>query len=383
VQFISAHKIFDGENYLPFDSVLVYNELNELLEIVSINSVAKDKINYFDGILSPGFVNAHCHLELSHLKDVIKPNTGLVGFAQQIIEKRALFSEEEMIAHMLKADEEIWLNGVVAVGDISNNNLSFDVKKKSNIKYHTFIELIGLNPEVKDIVFEKGINLMEQLQENGLSGSLAPHAPYSVSGELIKKIAEYNSAKNIPTSIHNQESEEENKFFRGEVSDFTKLYQSLNIDISFFKSQSSSSMMSYKNQLGKSNTILVHNTFTSEEDLNAITETNFFWCFCPKANNYIENRLPNFNLFTSKKDKLCLGTDSLASNTSLNILEEANLLLKESHFELETVLRMLCLNGAKALGIENCFGKLIPGKATGLNLLNYQDNQLTLIKKIV
>lgn len=383
MQFISAHKIFDGENYLPIDSVLVYNEINELLEIVSINSVAKDKINNFDGILSPGFVNAHCHLELSHLKHVINPNTGLVGFAQQIIEKRALFSEDEMIAHMLKADEEMWLNGVVAVGDISNNNLSFDVKKKSNIKYHTFIELIGLNPEVKDIFFEKGINLMEQLQENGLSGSLAPHAPYSVSGELIKKITEYNSAKNIPTSIHNQESEEENKFFRGEVSDFTKLYQSLNIDISFFKSQSSSSMMSYKNQLGKSNNILVHNTFTSVEDLNAITETNFFWCFCPKANNYIENRLPNFNLFTSKKDKLCLGTDSLASNTCLNILEEANLLLKESHFELETVLRMLCSNGAKALGLENCFGKLMPGKATGLNLLNYQDNQLTLIKKIV
>jgi aminodeoxyfutalosine deaminase len=383
VQFISANKIFDGENYLPMDAVLVYDEQHQLIEITTSNSVDSNNIKHYEGLLTPGFINAHCHLELSHLKSAIKTHTGIVGFAQQIIAQRSLFSDEEMLAQMQKADEEMWRNGIIAVGDISNTALSFEVKKRSNIKYHTFVELIGLNPEIKDVAFEKGIHLIEQLKAKGLSGSLSPHAPYSVSANLIKKIAEYNNLNNDSTSIHNQESEEENKFFKGEESDFYTLYQSLNIDISFFKPPFISSLQSYKNHLGKSNTLFVHNTFTSSDDLNSVTENNFFWCFCPKANLYIENKLPNFNAFHSKKDNLCLGTDSLASNTSLNILEEANLLLTSSNFKLETILRMLCLNGAKALGLENNFGKLLPKKATGLNLLKYQDNQLTLVKKIM
>lgn len=385
MRFLSANKIFDGRQYLSQGSVLAIDSQNKLKEIVASSSEIGDKIEFFNGIITPGFVNAHCHLELSHLKGRIQKHTGIPGFGKQIIMQRmGGFTKEQIHENALEADAQMWNNGIVAVGDISNADDSFKTKQASKIKYHTFIEILGLNPVNENMMFDLSFPLLKLLQSLGLAGSLAPHAPYSTSLKLIERIAKFDKENNLPLSIHNQETEEETKFFFGKGNEFKDLYDFLKVDISWFKAPGHSSLQYYINVFNDQKTLLVHNTFSAKEDIETAADKNCFFCFCPKANLYIENKLPDYTLFKEHQNSICIGTDSLASNDSLDLIDEANTILKNSNvFSLETILQMMTYNSSMALNLENGFGSLIPGKNAGLNLLNFENNQLKFTKKII
>jgi len=385
MRFLSADKIFDGRQYLPEGSVLVVDSQNKLKEVLSASSAIQDKIELFDDIITPGFINAHCHLELSHLKGRISKHTGIPGFGKQIIMQRMSgFTKEQIHEKAAEADAQMWQNGIVAVGDISNADDSFKTKQSSKIKYHTFIEVLGLNPANENMMFDLSFPFFKLLQSFGLAGSLAPHAPYSTSLQLIERIAKFDKENNLPLSIHNQETQEETKFFFGQENEFKGLYDFLKADISWFKAPGVSSLQAYINTFNDQKTMLVHNTFSAKEDIEIAVNKKCFFCFCPNANLYIENKLPDYSLFKEYKDLLCIGTDSLASNDSLDIIAEANVILKNSKaFSLETILQMMTFNSACALNLENEFGSFIPGKNAGLNLVNFNNDQLQLTKKII
>ena len=383
MRIISANSIFTGINFLSQEMALVIDDFGILKDIVKKTEIQSSEIEHYDGIIAPGFVNAHCHLELSHLFSQIESKTGLIEFLKQVIAKRNNFNKKEQEVAAIEADFKMWECGIVAVGDISNIDTTFKTKANSKIYYHTFIELIGLNPLHSETIFEKGLSLLKELENYNLIGSLAAHAPFSSSKLLINKIANYNSSNNLAFSIHNQESEEETKFFAGRPSDINDLFDYLNIDINWFIPPKTSSLLSYLDEIPNKKSLLVHNTFCKEEDIIASKYKFINWCFCPGANLFIENTLPNYDLFLNHNQNWCIGTDSLASNQKLDMCFEASILLSKSpSISIESILKALTYNGAKALGIEDKFGKLIIGKNTGLNLIQHSDKQLNFIKKI-
>ena len=383
MRIISANSIFNGINFLSQEMALVIDDFGLLKDIVKKTEIQSSEIEHYDGIIAPGFVNAHCHLELSHLFSQIESKTGLIEFLKQVIAKRNNFNKKEQEDAAIEADFKMWESGIVAVGDISNIDTTFKTKANSKIYYHTFIELIGLNPLHSETIFEKGLSLLKELENYNLIGSLAAHAPFSSSKLLINKIANYNSLNNLAFSIHNQESEEETKFFAGRPSGINDLFNYLNIDINWFTPPKTSSLLSYLDVIPNKKSLLVHNTFCKEEDIIASKHKFINWCFCPGANLFIENTLPNCDLFLNHNQNWCIGTDSLASNQKLDMCFEASILLsKLPSISIESILKALTYNGAKALGIEDKFGKLIIGKNTGLNLIQHSDTQLNFIKKI-
>ena len=383
MRIISANSIFNGINFLSQEMALVIDDFGLLKDIVKKTEIQSSEIEHYDGIIAPGFVNAHCHLELSHLFSQIESKTGLIEFLKQVIAKRNNFNKKEQEDAAIEADFKMWESGIVAVGDISNIDTTFKTKANSKIYYHTFIELIGLNPLHSETIFEKGLSLLKELENYNLIGSLAAHAPFSSSKLLINKIANYNSLNNLVFSIHNQESEEETKFFAGRPSGINDLFDYLNIDINWFIPPKTSSLLSYLDEIPNKKSLLVHNTFCKEEDIIASKHKFINWCFCPGANLFIENTLPNCELFLNHNQNWCIGTDSLASNQKLDMCFEASILLsKLPSISIESILKALTYNGAKALGIEDKFGKLIIGKNTGLNLIQHSDTQLNFIKKI-
>lgn len=383
MRIISANSIFNGINFLSQEMALVIDDFGILKDIVKKKEIQSSEIEHYDGIIAPGFVNAHCHLELSHLFSQIYPKTGLIEFLKQVIAKRNNFNKKEQEDAAIEADFKMWESGIVAVGDISNIDTTFKTKANSKIYYHTFIELIGLNPFHSETIFEKGLSLLKELENYNLKGSLAAHAPFSSSKLLINKIANYNSLNNLAFSIHNQESEEETKFFAGRPSDINDLFDYLNIDINWFTPPKTSSLLSYLDEIPNKKSLLVHNTFCKEEDIIASKHKFINWCFCPGANLFIENTLPNYDLFLNHNQNWCIGTDSLASNQKLDMCFEASILLAKSpSISIESILKALTYNGAKALGIEDKFGKLIIGKNTGLNLIQHNDKQLNFKQKI-
>nr|MBP9069091.1 amidohydrolase family protein [Bacteroidia bacterium] len=107
--------------------------------------------------------------------------------------------------------------------------------------------------------------------------------------------------------------------------------------------------------------------------------TNVFWCLCPSANLYIEDTLPNYDHLLKNTQQICFGTDSLASNSDLNLIKEAAIFYSKTG-ELELSLKGLTFNGAKALGLDDKFGSFIKGKNTGLNLITTNNKDLKLIK---
>ncbi len=373
MRYISATQIFSGKEFFDKNTVLVIDDTKTITDIISGDSIEPSKIETYEGIITPGFVNAHCHLELSHLKNKIKQNTGIVDFGLGIIKHRNELEEEIQLECMGKADKIMQEQGIVAVGDISNTTLSVNVKKKSKLYYHTFVELISLNPDRAEDVFEAGKKLLTNFSYNGLSASLAPHAPYSASLPLIVLCSDYCYKANKPTSIHNQESVAENEFFQSKTGDYLRLYEQLNIPIDYFKAVQQTSLQTIITDLNADvNTLLVHNTFTNKHDIEfaKLLHHNLFWCLCPNANLYIENTLPNINLLIKENCNLTIGTDSLASNSNLSIVDEINTIIKSfPTVKLEHLLRAATFNGAKFLGIENDFGLIERNKNPGINLI--------------
>ena len=383
MRFITADSIFNGEVFLKGHPALVMDG-DKIVDILPVSEISPHALEKFDGILTPGFVNAHCHLELSHLKGLVPRHTGISGFAKELMKVRQVFPSEAIQTAIQNANQYMIDHGIVVCGDISNGTDSFETKINSPLYYHTFIELIGLHPAAASNVFKRGVDLLKGLKKMGLKGSLAPHAPYTVSRELFTEIAAYNLKNKTLLSVHNQESPEETDFFRGPGKDIRSIYETIGIDISWFEPSFANSFSYYFDTVKAGRSLLVHNTFTGEAEIHAARRSDVWWCFCPRANRYIENTLPDLNRFNKNSDRLCLGTDSLASNDDLNVLNEANVLL--NHFKdlkIDSVLRMLTSNGAEALGLGKQFGQLHAGRSPGINLIVEQNRNLTFVKKVI
>lgn len=379
-----ADELFDGYTLSGEQKVLITTEEGIIENIVPANE-AGDDVQQFNGVLSPGFINCHCHLELSHMKGMIAEKTGLADFVYKVVTERH-FPEEEILLAIERAEDEMLLNGIVAVGDICNNTLTLPQKAKGRMYYHNFIEASGFNPEIAAQRFERSAGFFREYARYYSipveSNSIVPHAPYSVSDELWEKIV-YFPGNHLMT-IHNQETIAENEWFIEKKGGFIDFYGKMNIDASFFKATGKTSLQSYLLKFIKNQTlILVHNVHTSEEDLLFAENTgkDISWCFCPNANLYIGDQLPAIDLFMKNNCIVVLGTDSLASNQQLSILEEIKTLNR--HFPdtgISEFLKWATMNGAKALQMDKLLGSFEAGKRPGVVLC---DRELSQVKRLI
>jgi len=367
-----ADQLFDGYRLLDDQHVLITTEDGVIEDIAHI-SEAGDDVHSFDGILSPGFINCHCHLELSHMKGYIPEKTGLIKFVSQVIKDRH-FAEAEILSEIEKGETEMLNGGIVAVGDICNNNLTLPQKGKDRIRYHNFIEASGFLPELAELRFRRSLDFFNEYArlypDPATSNSIVPHAPYSVSEELWEKII-YFPGNHIMT-IHNQETEGENELFLYRNGEFLDFYQALGMDVSFFQPSGKTSLQTYLSKfLPAQQLILVHNVHTSAEDLaycrRTVNERKIYWCLCPNANLYIGRKLPDVDLFIKNDLVIVLGTDSLASNHQLSIVAEMRTIQENfPSVKTEQMLAWATINGAIALQVDNILGSFEKGKKPGV-----------------
>lgn len=355
-----------------------------------IAAVGKDldtqgkKVEYFPGALCPGFVNTHCHLELSHLKDKLPQKTGLDGFIKNLQANRTA-SEAEIETAIYKAEQEMLKAGIVAVGDICNGTDSFQVKKESVIYFFNFIELFSSDPEKAANVYENGKAIQASSNLFGIDSAIVPHSPYSVSKELFSLISTGKHSSRL--SIHNQETSSENELFIKSTGRLAELLKSFGIDPTSFFGTGKNSLPSYLSFLPPTvPLLLVHNTYTSQEDLQFAEKNhpNIYWCFCPKANLYIENQLPDFSIFIKEGAKCTIGTDSLASNDTLSIFEEMKTIQANcQNIPNDLLIQWATINGAEFLGIENNYGSLEIGKLAKINHLEMRSGKFYAMNPIL
>lgn len=366
----TADQLFTGYAMLGAESVLITDEAGMIKDIVMLAD-AGEGVEKFDGIISPGFINCHCHLELSHMRGAVPRNTGLTQFLLSVVKNR--FDDETNIVNAMN-NAELFMKekGIVAVGDISNTIHSLQIKKKNNLYYHNFIEALGFADARAEESFNTSLEVYTKFieEDSAHKTSIVPHSPYSVSDRLFQLINEHEKGSLL--SVHNQESIAETEFFTTGKGELLELYKALNIDIEHFvPSKQSSLIRSIIKITGDHSVILVHNVNTTADDLDAIRRgrnlPQLYWCLCPNANNYINGHLPDVVLLKNFNCKIVVGTDSLASNAQLSILEEL-ITLQQGFDKLTTaeLLRWATINGAEALRIDDMYGSFENGKQPGI-----------------
>lgn len=384
MRFLSAGFVFPVSSPPVANGIVVVDDTGRIVDILEPgeSSIPEGETEQFDGILCPGFVNAHCHLELSWAKGLIESGTGLDGFLRSLDSLRhgrLPVNQEEAIQTEGTA---MYRSGVVAAGDISNSAATLHFKESSPVLFHSFAEVFASDPAKAQAAFEKGNKLAETFRalKRNNSASVTPHSTYSVTEQLFRLIDGIPESSLV--SIHHQETPDEVLFFKtgtGSIADRRLFY---NPGLEPFKPTGKRPLESIAPYLDKNRkTLLVHNTFATSEDIN-FARRNFrqlTWCLCPNANIYIENRLPDIPLFIDNECDIVLGTDSLASNQHLSILEEMKTI--SAHFPfipLQEILGWATLNGAGFYGF-NGLGSLEKGKSPGIvNIQNIDKESLKL-----
>lgn len=379
MQFIAASAVYPVSSAPVTNGVLVLDHNNRVAEVLDTNHpdyiAAYEKAEKYEGILTPGFINAHCHLELSYLKGKIARHTGLQGFVKELMAVRKFSIDDDLLQSIADAEAEMLQNGIIAVGDISNDNFTFSQKAQRNLLYYTFIELFGLDGNKAEEIVERGKKLYDELQAAlpDAPASLTPHAPYSVALPLLKLIAEHCYLRDGVISIHSQETEAENEFFLSGTGAIAEQMARFGLDLSTWKPTGFNSMPSTLVHLPNCNRIiLVHNTVSTQADVEWANNyaKSIFWCLCPNANLYIEDKLPNVPMLRVKGAKIIIGTDSLASNDSLSVLDELKALAANfADIPTEELVKWATLNGAEALGFRQQLGSFDKGKTPGVNLV--------------
>jgi aminodeoxyfutalosine deaminase len=366
---ISAPLIFDGYVFHN-NKVIILDENEVILGLDDLELHEPSTIKKYPYAIGPGFVNTHCHLELSHMKNLVDTGTTLIPFITNVVKFRD-FKQHIIDAAIEEQDKAMYDSGIVAVGDISNKADTVGIKNRSKIKYYTFVELFDLmNQAMLQGTIDQYTSVYDKHEESSKNNkSFSPHAPYSVT----KKLFEYIKTSNKPNktiSIHNQETNAENLLFLSKSGDFIDFYSSFGNNLENFTATGKTSIhyaIEHMDPLQK--TLFVHNTLTRQADIKAANDwsKDIYWATCPNANLYIENNLPDYSIFIKENQKMTIGTDSLTSNWQLSIWEEIKTIRKYcSYVPLQSLLQWATINGADALNFSDSLGSIEVGKKPGL-----------------
>ena len=347
--------------------------------IVSVGECAEVE-EITPGALAPGFVNGHCHIELSHLHGKFRKGTGMAGFIDQINELRDWAGREEKTRLVKVWMDKMWAAGVSAMADISNDDASFEVKKYHDMYTRTFLEVFGSEPHMCEGVMADVTALNAAADQAGIDAAPTPHSCYTMSPELLSASAAAGLAKGF-LSYHSQESQEEEDLLRTGTG---AMYENRKRSgMSTPPVTGESSLKYFLQRLAaaadapyEQHILLVHNVCLEQEDIEAAKEKmkNVFWAICPLSNIFIHNALPPVGLMRENGLDIMLGTDSLSSNDDLDMVKEMYCLHANfPEVPMAEIITWATLNGARFLAKEDVMGSLETGKRPGIVRINNVD----------
>lgn len=362
--------LFPGSTPPLTNAMIETDETGAILSIVdSPTRELIKKAQYYPGAIAPGFINAHCHTELSMFNGSPNPGSGMAEFIKSIASQRTHFSVEEQKIAMRDTLENLYNQGVSAIGDICNTSVSFDLKSASPILFHNFIEIFGLNPLKSDAIINEALQL---LNESGKfecgSGSLTPHAPYSLSSSLISLLKPYLAASSQPISLHLAESQQEIELFKSRTGGMADLFEKTGM-LKYLPDEFKTPIDFVKHLIPRESRLLaVHNTELSQSMLDELKQeySNLTLCLCPTSNQYINQTSPKIEFLHSSGVPIVIGTDSKASNPQLSMAKELMEIQRLApELPVWIILKWATFNGAQFFGWKE-LGKIKPGNKPGL-----------------
>lgn len=368
---ISAEPIESGAVALEKDRIVA---VGKSAEIIGKFPEATEE-NLGEAVILPGFVNAHSHLEITAMRGFLDDlDADFSAWLLTLSKTRdEILSDENIKTAAVFGALEGARGGVTCFGDIGRFGVAgFEALKKNGLRGVLFqeTEFSPVNENAADDfakLREKFLELKSS-ETHLVKVGLSPHSPYTVSRALFEKIADFALQENVKLTIHTAESEEEESFLKFGTGFFAELYKKYGFE--WNAPQVSSIKYLEKINILQTKPLLAHCVKVSEKDIEIIAETDARIAHCPKSNAKFGHGIAPFKKFLDAQIKTAFGSDSVASNNTCDILEEArfatlfarNLSEKQRFLSAKEVIETATLGGAKSLGLENEIGSLEAGK---------------------
>ncbi len=311
-------------------------------------------VDHGPGILTPGLVNTHTHLELSALHGQVCRTQGFETWVRELLAQRETVNRQDLAAGAAGAAKGLYASGCRVVGDVSTLGLSGPAMEQSGLAGIRFQEHLGTTASFGDRQPDTGL----------VTTSLAGHAPHTTAPKLLQKIKAITQQQKRPMAIHVSESAAETAFIttgQGAWSDFIK---SRGIDHDDWPLPAASPIQ-YLDRLGllDRDTLVVHALHADDTDIAVLANRQTAVCLCPRSNQNLHQRLPDLQRMLAAGLQPALGTDSLASVRSLSMWDELAFAARSyQQVDPAVLFAMATCHGARALGLHAAWGTLTPGK---------------------
>jgi cytosine/adenosine deaminase-related metal-dependent hydrolase len=316
--------------------------------------------------LLPGLINAHCHLDFTRFKGSLNPKQGFTEWIKTINALRRSFSNEDYIDSISEGFHQLIENGTTTVANIESFPELLPQLPVPPLRTWWFLELIDVRSRIDEDETLLGALSFFESHSEWLGGfGLSPHAPYTASIDLYRLARTCGEKYKMLSTTHISESVEEHEMFshgRGPLHDFLG---SLGRDNSDCGQGSSLSHLVEHGVIG-SNWIIAHLNYLQDYDYELVSGSGASVVHCPKCHTYFGHAPFPLKALREYGVNICLGTDSLASNNTLDMRAEMREVQAAHNLSDREVLEMVLLNGAKALGQVGKLGQISPGSVADL-----------------
>jgi len=310
-----------------------------------------------EAVLTPGLVNAHTHLDLTNSADSIQRVPKFTDWIFQIIGKR---TPSTVGPSVREGVQQSLAGGVTTVGDIDGTGGSAQILRDIPIRKVVFFEVLGFSGEHAAMGLTRLRAYVDSppAPDSLLTSALSPHAPYSTSAEIYRQCV----ASGVSVCTHIAETKDELEFLSSGTGAFLDYLEAFGISTAEWVSPQLTPT-EYMETLGvlRTGSLLVHCNYLTDADVTTLAESGASVVFCPRSHHYFyHTNHPVVQLIESGIN-VAIGTDSLASNWSLSLLDELKFLARtQPCIRPETLFDMVTCNGTKALGLEQ-IGRLEKG----------------------
>lgn len=316
-----------------------------------------------EAVIMPGLVNAHTHLELTHHQDLIHRTSRFTDWLSQLIRNHK--SDSEWVDSAVKDGIEMSVaGGATTVGDIHGFGKSAHIHKNSPVRTVVFFETTGFSPERTQIGVDR-INeyLASSPRPDGLfQPAVSPHAPYSTSERLYRHCLGLVQSRNLPLCTHLSETKDEIEFLASGTGAFADLLKAFGISMKEWTPPGCSPIQ-HLEDIGilEYRPLLAHCNYLTDTDIETLAASNASVAFCPRAHHYFHHTSHPISRLIKAGVNVAIGTDSLASNWSLSMLDELKHLANtQDGLSPEKIIALATINGARALSLQRV-GKLEKG----------------------
>lgn len=361
----------------PIENAAVITQSEWIIAVGSFVDLAsihvEEEIDLGEQLLLPGLINAHCHLDYTSIGRNIAPTKYFTQWIHRLNSLKQACTDEDYLAAIGAGLKEFFRWGTTSVFNVTIRPRLIPYFLSSPLRIWWFFELMDIRTHIgmDDLSFRIA-NFSKKHFSRLRRVGLAPHAPYTVSADLYRRIKSFAETTHTPVTTHLAETSEELEMFKNGTGSLFEFLKSLGRNMLDCRKKSPVALLLEGNLLPPG-AILVHMNFLDKHDWEIMHHRrDLYVVHCPKTHAYFKREKFRLDQFRKCGIIICLGTDSLASNNSLNLFEEMQLFQREyPHLTEQEILKMVTIYPAVAIGQPDRLGKIVPGAYADLIAIPY------------